>query len=67
MNDIECEKKLTTAQMAKICGVSIPTIHNWISKGMLKCEKTLGGHRRILASECERVLKIIQYSKVNDI
>ena len=37
----------TTKQAADLLGVTLPTIVNWIKKGLLEAYKTPGGHRRI--------------------
>lgn len=39
----------TTHQAAKLLGVSLPTIVNWIKAGRLEAYRTPGGHRRIPA------------------
>lgn len=38
---------LTTHQVARMLGVSLPTVVNWTRAGKLKAHKTPGGHRRI--------------------
>ena len=40
----------TTHQVAKLLGVSLPTVVNWVEKGLLDAHKTPGGHRRIAAT-----------------
>ena len=37
----------TTQQVAKMLGVSVPTVVNWVKQGRLDAHKTPGGHRRI--------------------
>ncbi len=37
----------TTFQVAKMLGVSPPTVVNWVKSGLLKAHRTPGGHRRI--------------------
>ena len=37
----------TTAQAARLLGVSVATVVYWIDDGRLKAHKTPGGHRRI--------------------
>lgn len=39
----------TTQQIAKMLGVSIPTVVNWVKQGRIEAHKTPGGHRRISA------------------
>ena len=41
----------TTAQAARLLGVSVATVVNWIDDGKLKAHKTPGGHRRILRDD----------------
>lgn len=38
---------LTTYQVSKLLGVSLPTVVNWINQGRLQAHRTPGGHRRI--------------------
>ena len=45
--------KLTEA--AKLCGVSYPTLKQWIYKGKICSVKTAGGHHRISRDEIERL------------
>jgi len=42
---------LTTHQTAKLLGVSLPTVINWINDGKLKAYRTPGGHRRVRAGD----------------
>lgn len=37
----------TTHEAAKLLGVSLPTVVNWIKARRLRCHRTPGGHRRI--------------------
>ena len=37
----------TTFQVAKMLGVSPPTVVNWVNAGLLTAHRTPGGHRRI--------------------
>lgn len=39
----------TTHQAAKLLGVSLPTVVNWVKSGKLDAYRTPGGHRRIPA------------------
>ncbi|MBN1621998.1 MAG: response regulator [Endomicrobiales bacterium] len=50
----------TTYQISRICGVSTPTIVDWINSGKLTAYKTLGGHRRITKED------LIEFLKKND-
>lgn len=40
-------KYYTTQQVAKLLGVSVPTVVNWVKQGRLDAHRTPGGHRRI--------------------
>jgi putative resolvase len=50
----------TTDEAARILCVTPVTIINWVKDGKIKCIRTLGGHRRITASEIERVLELME-------
>lgn len=50
-------KKLTTAQAARLLGVSDQTIANWIDHGQLPAGRTAGGHRRVEADDLVAFLK----------
>lgn len=41
----------TTFEAARIIGVSLPTVVNWIKARRLKAHRTPGGHRRIAAED----------------
>jgi len=49
------EQLYTTTKVAKMFGVTPRTIQMWADSGMIEVTKTLGGHRRITASEVERL------------
>jgi len=51
------EAFLTTHEMAKLLGVTCTTVIAWCNKGLIKYSKTIGGHRRMLLSEYERLSK----------
>lgn len=48
---------LTTFQVAKLVGVSPPTVVNWVNAGLLSASRTPGGHRRIRREELSRFAK----------
>lgn len=45
---------LTTKQVARLCRVSDATVKRWEDAGLLKSERTGGGHRRFRAEEVAR-------------
>jgi excisionase family DNA binding protein len=47
----------STHHMSAICGVTMPTVINWIKQGKLPAYKTLGGHRRIKKNDAIEFLK----------
>jgi len=56
MNNTNIEM-YTTSQAAKLLGVTPMTICVWCDKNLLKCTKTLGGHRKISKEEIDRALQ----------
>jgi excisionase family DNA binding protein len=51
----ECDMLRVSIAAARL-GVCTKTIRRWDSRGLLRCLRTPGGHRRIPASEVERLL-----------
>ena len=47
-------KSLTTKEVARLCRVSDATVKRWEDAGVLKSERTNGGHRRFRAEEIVR-------------
>ena len=47
---------LTMAQAAERLGVSPPTLRRWAAQGRINARRTLGGHRRIPASELPSIV-----------
>src|SRR5215204_4862574 len=45
---------LTTKEVARLCRVSDATVKRWEEAGLLKSERTSGGHRRFRAEEVVR-------------
>lgn len=43
----------STTQVARMLGVTMPTVQRWVDQGLLTAWKTLGGHRRIDAASAE--------------
>lgn len=51
MSDLRC---LTTKEVARLCRVSDATVKRWAEDGLLRSERTSGGHRRFRAEEIAR-------------
>jgi excisionase family DNA binding protein len=47
-------KNLTTKEVARLCRVSDATVKRWEDAGLIKSERTSGGHRRFRAEEIAR-------------
>ncbi|NNE68516.1 MAG: helix-turn-helix domain-containing protein [Pyrinomonadaceae bacterium] len=43
--------RLTTKEVARVCGVSDATVKRWAAAGLIESEKTNGGHRRFKAED----------------
>ena len=54
---------LTTREAAELLEVSVPTVQNWVERGLLSSWKTEGGHRRIARSSALDLLKAQQDKK----
>ncbi len=48
---------LTTKDVARLCNVSDATVKRWAESGLIKSERTTGGHRRFRADEVARFQK----------
>jgi excisionase family DNA binding protein len=44
--DVMRDRFYSTADLARVCGVSISTIKRWTDSGFLRCVRTPGGHRK---------------------
>ncbi|MBF0624632.1 MAG: response regulator [Magnetococcales bacterium] len=53
----ENEEFLSAPKAANLLGVALPTVHEWVKKGALRAWKTEGGHRRILKSSIDAMLR----------
>jgi excisionase family DNA binding protein len=51
-------KSLTTKEVARLCRVSDATVKRWEEAGLLKSERTSGGHRRFRAEEIARFRRL---------
>lgn len=47
---------LTSAEVAKLAGVGPTAVKRWADSGLLKCVRTVGGHRRFERREVDRFL-----------
>lgn len=56
-NQAEAKEFYSTAEAAKLLGVSHRTIQLWVESGTLQAWKTAGGHRRIAAVSVDKVLE----------
>lgn len=48
---------MTTKNVAKVLGVSESSVKRWIDDGLLKAEKTPGGHRRVSVSDLDQFIQ----------
>ena len=48
MTELKC---LTTKEVARLCRISDASVKRWENAGLLKSERTSGGHRRFRAEE----------------
>jgi len=54
---VDAKEFYSTAEAAKILGVSHRTIQLWVESGTLQAWKTAGGHRRITSTSVDRVME----------
>ncbi|MED5373468.1 MAG: response regulator [Myxococcota bacterium] len=64
--DSSDQRFLTTHQVAKLLGVSLPTVVNWVNAGKLSAHRTPGGHRRIARSDLLRFARDFNYPLSQD-
>ena len=48
---------LTPSQVAEVLHVSPKTVSRWANEGFLPCLVTLGGHRRFLWHDVQKILR----------
>lgn len=51
---------LSTAQTARLVGVTPSSIKRWADEGALPCSRTAGGHRRFIRGDVERFVEGLQ-------
>jgi excisionase family DNA binding protein len=56
------DRLYSTADLARICGVSISTIKRWTDAGLLRCVRTPGGHRKFRLQDVAQAAKQLQTS-----
>ncbi len=54
------DEYLTTAEAARLLGVSPPTVNRWANQGRIPYTVTLGGHRRFARSVVEQTRALMQ-------
>ena len=54
---LDAKEFYSTAEAAKILGVSHRTIQLWVESGTLQAWKTAGGHRRITSTSVDKVME----------
>ena len=57
MADDTGSEYLTPSHVAGILHVSPKTVSRWANEGFLPCLVTLGGHRRFLRQDVQRILR----------
>ena len=50
-------RHLTTSAVARLLGVAVGSVSNWIDQGKLKAGKTPGGHRRVATADLVEFLR----------
>lgn len=53
------EKYFSTFDVARICHVSPTSVTRWITEGKLRASRTIGGHKRIKATDVVNLLKLL--------
>ena len=53
----EAAEYLRAQEVARLLHVSPKTVARWADNGWLRCQVTLGGHRRFLRSDIEAVVR----------
>ncbi|TQK11874.1 response regulator [Herbaspirillum sp. SJZ107] len=63
---VDAKEFYSTAEAAKILGVSHRTIQLWVESGTLQAWKTAGGHRRITSISVDRVMETRRQALASD-
>lgn len=61
MTERHADEYMPPGEVARLLSVSPKTVNRWASEGRLRCIKTLGGHRRFLRSDVERIRRELGY------
>jgi len=56
------DRLYSTADLARVCGVSISTIKRWTDAGVLRCVRTPGGHRKFRVQDVAQAAKQLEAS-----
>lgn len=56
------DRLYSTADLARVCGVSISTIKRWTDTGVLRCVRTPGGHRKFRVQDVAQAAKQLEAS-----
>jgi len=51
------DKLLTSAEVARLLGVTAGSVKRWADLGLLRCARTVGRHRRFTAEDVDRFLR----------
>ena len=57
------QEYILSGEVARLLLVSPKTVNRWTSEGRLRCIRTLGGHRRFLRSDVERIRRELGYDR----
>jgi len=60
----QMEPTYSTVEVAQRLGVSVQTVQRWVDDGRLRAWKTLGGHRRIDASDANALFRAFSTAPV---
>lgn len=61
------EPEFSTADVARLCGVTRPAVVEWIRQGLLPARATGGGHRRVARAALEAFLRAQGYAVPDEV